>query len=70
MDFSARFSPEQKEQPFASYQEYTEYLFACVNRQLGRYIEGLMRVFAAENGGFKNVHSRCDWCFYGRGCRG
>lgn len=55
MNFLSRFSDEQKECPFASYQEYTEYLFACANRQLSRYIEGLMRVFAAENGGFKNV---------------
>ena len=55
MQFANRFSMEQKDQPFASYQEYTEYLFACTNRQLSRYIEGLMRIFASENGGFKNV---------------
>ena len=55
MDFSARFSVEKKEAPFSGYQEYTEYLFACVNRQLSVYIERLMGIFAAENGGFKNV---------------
>lgn len=55
MDFSARFSVEKKETPFSGYQEYTEYLFACVNRQLSLYIERLMGIFAAENGGFKNV---------------
>jgi hypothetical protein len=43
------------EQPFSGYQEYTEYLFACVDRQLSAYIERLMRLFAADNGGFKNV---------------
>ena len=55
MDFSACFSVEKKETPFSGYQEYTEYLFACVNRQLSLYIERLMGIFAAENGGFKNV---------------
>jgi ATP-dependent 26S proteasome regulatory subunit len=43
------------ERPFSGYQEYTEYLFACVDRQLSTYIERLMRLFAADNGGFKNV---------------
>ena len=55
MNFLARFSDELRETPFSSYQEYTEYLFAGVNGQLSRYIEGLMELFAAANGGFKNV---------------
>lgn len=55
MNFMVRFSEELRETPFSGYQEYTEYLFAGVNRQLSRYIEGLMELFAAESGGFKNV---------------
>lgn len=49
------FDLQKSGQPFGSYQEYTDHLFACVDRQLTRYIGDLMEVFAAENGGFKNV---------------
>ena len=52
MDF---FDLTKRESPFASYQEYTDHLFACVDRQLSSYIDGLMRLFASDNGGFKNV---------------
>ena len=52
MDF---FDMTKLETPFSSYQEYTDHLFACVDRQLASYIDGLMRLFASENGGFKNV---------------
>lgn len=55
MNISAYFSDESRETPFSSYREYTDFLFASVNRQLSSYIEGLMRVFANNNGGFKNV---------------
>ena len=52
MDF---FDLTKREVPFASYQEYTDHLFACVDKQLSAYIDGLMRLFASDNGGFKNV---------------
>ena len=51
----AFFDLTKREVPFASYQEYTDHLFACVDRQLSAYIDGLMRLFASDNGGFKNV---------------
>ena len=52
MDF---FDPEKQNLPFSGYQEYTDHLFACVDRQLSSYIDHLMRLFASDNGGFKNV---------------
>ncbi|MBP0981099.1 MAG: hypothetical protein J5968_02750, partial [Oscillospiraceae bacterium] len=55
MNIFTHFTDESRETPFSSYQEYTEFLFACVNQQLSNYIEGLMRIFANDNGGFKNV---------------
>ena len=52
MDF---FDFEKKNTPFSGYREYTEHLFACVDRQLSSYIEHLMQLFASDGGGFKNV---------------
>ena len=52
MDF---FDLTKREVPFVSYQEYTDHLFACVDKQLSTYIDGLMRLFFSDNGGFKNV---------------
>ena len=52
MDF---FDLEKQNTPFTSYQEYTDHLFACVDRQLSSYIDHLMQIFASDNGGFKNV---------------
>ena len=52
MDF---FDLTKRDMPFSSYQEYTDHLFACVDRQLASYIDGLMSLFASDNGGFKNV---------------
>ncbi len=49
------FDMTRRETPFADYQDYTDHLFACVDRQLSAYIGGLMRLFAGDNGGFKNV---------------
>ena len=44
-----------REVPFQSYEAYTDSLFACVDKQLSAYIENLMGLFAADNGGFKNI---------------
>lgn len=41
--------------PFGSYEEYMEYLFACVNEGMNRYLRGLKEVFATGQGGYKNV---------------
>lgn len=55
MDLSDIFTPESRQQPFESYEQYTSYLFACVDRQLKAYIRGMMELFATESGGYKNV---------------
>ncbi|MCI9376686.1 MAG: hypothetical protein HFF85_09830, partial [Oscillibacter sp.] len=52
MDF---FDLDRRQQPFASYQDYTNHLFTCVNLQLSAYIQRLMALFAKDSGGFKNV---------------
>lgn len=52
MDF---FDLTKREAPFSGYQEYTDHLFACVDKRLSSYIDGLMELFASDNGGFKNV---------------
>lgn len=49
------FDPRKRDTPFSDYRDYTEHLFACVNRQLALYIDGLMEQFSDERGGFKNV---------------
>ena len=49
------FDQSLRETPFADYRDYTDHLFACVDRQLSSYVGVLMRLFASDNGGFKNV---------------
>ena len=49
------FDLKKENSPFESYQEYTNHLFACVDKQLSAYINKLMQLFAKESGGFKNV---------------
>ncbi len=41
--------------PYESYGEYMDHVFACVNTALDRYIEGMKLIYAAGNGGYKNV---------------
>lgn len=55
MESNSRFSDELRQQPFESYSEYMEYVFACVNFRLTDYIEGLMKKYDAGQGNFKNV---------------
>ena len=51
-----RFFPQKRrELPFASYGEYTDYLFSCVDLQLSAYIRNLMELFAREDGSFRNI---------------
>ncbi|MDE5590599.1 MAG: hypothetical protein K2J60_15910, partial [Acetatifactor sp.] len=49
------FDEKEKTQPFDSYEEYMEYLFACVNEGMNRYLTDLKRVYATGEGGYKNV---------------
>ena len=43
------------DQPFGSYEEYMEFLFASVNEGLNRYLANLKQVYATGEGGYKNV---------------
>lgn len=49
------FGIKGKDQPFGSYEEYMEYLFASVNEGLNRYLVNLKQVYATGEGGYKNV---------------
>ncbi len=49
------FDTDKATVPFNSYHEYTSYLFAAADKQLSAYISDLMKLFAAEGGGFKNI---------------
>lgn len=49
------FDPRKRDEPFADYRDYTEHLFACVNRRLALYIDGLMEQLSNEQGGFKSI---------------
>ncbi|MCR5032424.1 MAG: AAA family ATPase [Lachnospiraceae bacterium] len=40
---------------FVSYDEYMDHVFACVNLALNDYIENMKQIYAAGNGGYKNV---------------
>ena len=49
-------SKEQgKARAFASYDEFMENVFDCVNRCLNGYLEGMKLLYANGQGGFKNV---------------
>ncbi|MDR1029216.1 MAG: ATP-binding protein [Clostridiales Family XIII bacterium] len=41
--------------PFADYDQYMSYLFACADRQLRAHLNELMGLFASEQGGYKNA---------------
>ncbi|MDE5748109.1 MAG: hypothetical protein K2I21_11110, partial [Acetatifactor sp.] len=49
------FDEKDRSQPFESYDEYMEYLFACVNEGMNRYLANLKKVYATGEGGYKNV---------------
>lgn len=50
-----RFREELSEVPFESYEEYMDYIFACVNVRLTDYIENLMGKYATGQGQYKNI---------------
>lgn len=49
------FDERKANQPFVSYEEYMEHLFACVNEGMNRYLADLKEVYATGQGGYKNV---------------
>ena len=55
MNINGKFRAEWRNQPFADYNEYMDYIFACVNYRLSGYIEGLMKKYDAGQGNYKNV---------------
>ena len=55
MGIETRFRDELRNKPFESYDEYMDYIFACVDVRLSDYIENLMRKYAAGQGNYKNV---------------
>lgn len=52
---NSKFRDDLRCQPFHGYEEYMDYVFACVNIRLSEYIEDLMAKYAAGQGQFKNV---------------
>ncbi|MBQ8147926.1 MAG: ATP-binding protein [Lachnospiraceae bacterium] len=55
MERGNRFSEQLKKEPFRDYNEYMDYIFACVNINLAEYINGLKSKYATGQGGYKNV---------------
>ena len=55
MNQNRKFREELRNKPFESYDEYMDYIFACVNFRLSDYIEGLMNKYDAGQGNYKNV---------------
>lgn len=55
MSINDRFRDELRRKPFESYEEYMDYIFACVNTRLTDYIHSLMGKYAAGQGQYKNV---------------
>ena len=50
-----RFREELSEVPFESYEEYMDYIFACVYERLTDSIENLMVTYATGQGQYKNI---------------
>ena len=55
MEIREFFENRERSRPFASYEEYMEYLSACVNEGLNRYLAEMKLIYASGQGGFKNV---------------
>ena len=55
MKLNRKFREAFANEPFTDYNEYMDYIFACVNFRLSDYIEGLMGKYDAGQGNFKNV---------------
>lgn len=55
MEQENRFGERYRSQPFESYDEYMDYIFACANIRLEEYIKGLKDKYATGQGGYKNV---------------
>lgn len=48
-------SEKDIDKPFENYNQYMTYLFACVNSTLDEHLKEMKKVFANEQGGYKNV---------------
>lgn len=55
MNIMEVFSEESRKLPFESYEQYTGFLFSCVDLKLSEYIEQMKSIFATGKGDFKNV---------------
>ena len=55
MSEKGKFTEELKTEPFQSYDEYMDYIFACCNAALAGHIRELKRKYVAGQGGYKNV---------------
>lgn len=55
MEIRNFFEKEGQSVPFADYEEYMEYLSACINEGLNRYLAEMKLIYASGQGGFKNV---------------
>ena len=55
MQIKDKFDEKLRQEPFGSYDEYMEYVFACVNQSMDVYLEDLKRVYATGRGDYKNV---------------
>ncbi len=52
---NTRFGESRRHTPFTGYDEYMDYIFACVNFRLSDYIQVLMGKYDAGQGNYKNV---------------
>lgn len=55
MNEKGKFTEKLKTEPFQSYDEYMDYIFACCNAALAGHIRELKRKYVAGQGGYKNV---------------
>lgn len=49
------FSKDLENKPFADYEEYMSYVFACVNMTLDDYLAEMKKTYLSDQGGYKNV---------------
>lgn len=49
------FDRTEEDKPFSGYAEYMDYMFACVNDRMNRYMEEMKQIYATGQGGYKNV---------------
>ena len=55
MNEKGKFTEQLKTEPFQSYDEYMDYIFACCNIALANHIRELKKKYVTGQGGYKNV---------------